>query len=223
MIDRTVTVEDVLAWEPCDDYTHERLLELAAGRERMSVLEILDLDIPPDDRLWVVLRPELIDDEDLHELACRFAEAVLPIWEAKYPEDRRPHAAIAAKRAWLRGEITGAELEAARDAAREAALVAARAKARAVAREAAREALRSAAQSEAWEASPAAARAAAREALRSAAWSAAWSAWAGAESAARSAWSSWSLAASASDSDSDQVAIVRDLLVARATERGNHD
>ncbi len=112
------TIDDVLSWNPCDPpYNLERVTELFAGRETLAALDILDLDIPPEDRLWAILREELIPAPTLHELACRFAEAVLPIYERMHPGDNRPRAAITAKRAWLRGEITDEQLQAARAAA----------------------------------------------------------------------------------------------------------
>ena len=102
-----------------------------------------------DDVLWLL---EAIGDQlseqqtkDLHLLACDYAEGVLHLFEADYPEDKRPRQAIEAKRAWVAGDISGEELEAARaaawaaagaelpSAAGEAAWAAARAAARAAA------------------------------------------------------------------------------------------
>jgi hypothetical protein len=60
----------------------------------------------------------------LHEFACDVAEEALAL--AGNP-DPRSVASIAAKRAWLRGEISDSELDAARDAAWDAARAAARA------------------------------------------------------------------------------------------------
>ena len=102
----------------------------------------------------------------LHEFACRCAEDALALVEQP---DERSVAAIAAKRAWLRGEVTDEELDsawaaswaAARDAASWAA-------ASAASRDDARDA--------AWDAAlsaRAAARAAARDAALAAAWDAA--------------------------------------------------
>ena len=88
----------------------------------------------------------------LHEFACWCAEQALARAQDPAP---RSVAAIAAKRAWLRGEIGDRELAAAREAAWAAAGEAAREAAWEAAGEAAREA--------AWEAAGAAARAAARE------------------------------------------------------------
>lgn len=130
---KTCTVVDVLSWGPCPDYTPEVVADLFAGRESLSVAEILDLDIPSDDRLWAVLRPEMLPEETLGELTCRFAEDVLPIYESEYPGDNRPRHAIEVKRRWLRGEATDDELAEARAAAEAVAGATARAAARAAA------------------------------------------------------------------------------------------
>lgn len=121
MGDLSITADDLIAMRPCDDWPESRIREIA-GDKHWTALEILSLEqVPAADRLWVVLRPKLIPEPLLHELGCRFAEDVLPVWERQYPEDKQPHEAIAAKRAWLRGEIPGDKLDAARDAARDAA------------------------------------------------------------------------------------------------------
>ena len=100
----------------------------------------------------------------LHEFACQCAEDALALVAEPDP---RGVAAIDAKRAWLRGEITDEELDAAWAAARDAAWNAASAAAR-DARAAARAAASAAAR--------AAASAAARAVARAAAWGAAWNA-----------------------------------------------
>lgn len=134
---KTVTVDQVLEWKPCDGYDRVRLEELFAGREVVSALDILNMPISADDKLWAALRIDLIEENSLHLLACDFAEVVLPLWEEKYPDDDRPRAVIEAKRAWVASEISDRELDAAwaaaldavmgaRDAARDAAWIAAR-------------------------------------------------------------------------------------------------
>ena len=90
----------------------------------------------------------------LHEFACRCAEGALNV---AHVTDQRSWGAIAAKRRWLAGELTAADLAAAWDAAWDAA--------RAAARAAAWDAARDAATAAAW--------AAARAAARDAAWAAA--------------------------------------------------
>ena len=123
-------------------------------------LEILNLDIPAMDRLWVVLRPEIIPERELRLLACAFARTSLPLYERDYPEDARPRTAIETAERYARGSATREELAAAEAAAwaaawaaaasaAEAAWAAARAAARAAASAAARAAAR-AAEAAAW-------------------------------------------------------------------------
>ena len=79
----------------------------------------------------------------LHEFACWVGEqALLREQEVGRATDPRSWAAIEAKRAWLRGEITDSQLDAARDAAWDAAWDATWAAARDAARDAAWAAVR---------------------------------------------------------------------------------
>lgn len=55
-----VTIADILAYGPCSVYTQERLEELFAGRESMSMNEILETNIPPDHKLDCILRVGLV-------------------------------------------------------------------------------------------------------------------------------------------------------------------
>ena len=91
-----------------------------------------------------------LTEQEQRLIAADFAERVLPLFEADYPDDDRPRKAIEAERAYARGEITKEQLAAARAAARAAAGAAAR--------------------DAAWDA----AWAAARDAAWDAAWAAAW-------------------------------------------------
>ena len=61
-----------------------------------------------DPRLVTVRRGGTLCDEDHHRLAlwaAECAEHVLPVFEAARPDDRRPHAAVVAARAWAHGEL----------------------------------------------------------------------------------------------------------------------
>src|SRR3990167_6808737 len=89
--------------------------------------------------------------------AADCAERVLPLFERECPNDMRPREAIAAARAYARGEIGAAAGDAAWDAAPGAA----------------RAAVWGAARAAVWDAARAAARDAARAAARDAAWAAA--------------------------------------------------
>ena len=50
------TVDEMLAERPCAQYDRTRITALWAGRERLSLREILALDIPDADKVWVLTR-----------------------------------------------------------------------------------------------------------------------------------------------------------------------
>ena len=181
---KRITVDLIMSLDPCEEYSRDRITKLFSGRKSVALKTVLKTDkIQHNDKLWLLLRTQFIPENDLHELACQFAEHVLPIFETEYSDDKRPRLAIEAKRKWLQGEITTNELKAARDAAWAAwdapwaAAWAARAARDAAwaAKAAARDAAWAAARDAAWAAARNAARAAkaaAGNAARAAAWDA---------------------------------------------------
>ena len=102
----------------------EKALQLASG----PVLCLVEVDSPhpglSDGEIQCSRRRTLLTavnvEQELHELACRIAEDVLPLYEARFPGDLRPRQVIVVKRRWLKGEATYEELDAARNAARNA-------------------------------------------------------------------------------------------------------
>jgi len=91
-----ITVDMVMAFEPCDGWTQERVAGLIGeGKSPTELAEILH-GIDPSGARWLLVR--LLGPRRA-EWACRCAERVLPIWEAYTLTDRRPHEAIAAARA----------------------------------------------------------------------------------------------------------------------------
>ena len=66
-------------------------------------------------------KPDLADQKKLALWAADCAERVLPYFEAQQPDDTRPRQAIAAVRAWQRGELTVSQARAAAFAAHAAA------------------------------------------------------------------------------------------------------
>ena len=160
---KSITYEEFLEFEPCWLKTEggvARLKKIGARKERWTALDILALDdVDAEDKLWAVLREELIDVRILHEFACWCAEDALSHVENA---DERSWNAIKVKRAWLRGEASDAERSAAEDAARAAeryvAWSAARSAARSAAWSAARTVCRAVELDAAWSAAEAAAR-----------------------------------------------------------------
>ena len=152
---KTVTVEQFKSFRPCWLETAEgrkKFARIAAIRNEWTALDVLNLpDVSAQDKFWSVLREEFIEAPILHEFACRCAEYALSFVESP---DSRSIAAIEAKRKWLRGKITDAELDAARgearDAAHDAAMYAARIAARVAAQDVAWVIARVIAQDAAW-------------------------------------------------------------------------
>ena len=157
------TYDDIMALDPCLDPAARGYCTRDWQGTALDVLR--HPNVTAQDKLWVVLREDWIPAPVLHEFACRCAEQALALVEAPDP---RSVAAIATKRAWLRGEATDDELAAAWDAAWAAAQDAAWA-----AWDAARAAAFAAAWDAAWDAAGDAAWAAAWDAAWAAAWDAA--------------------------------------------------
>lgn len=152
---KTVTVGQFKSFRPCWLETaegREKFARIAAIRTEWTALDVLNLpDVSAQDKLWSVLREEFIEAPILHEFACRCAEYALSFVESPDP---RSIAAIEAKRKWLRGKITDAELDAACDvawdAAHDAAMYTARIAARVAAQDVAWVIARVIAQDAAW-------------------------------------------------------------------------
>ena len=113
---KTVTYEEFLKLDPGWLYGEERIKACFDRFEgKVSALDILNLDdISAEDRLRSVWREEFIPAPILHEFACVCAEYALTLID---DPDPRSIKAIEVKRAWMRGEATDSELDAARDAA----------------------------------------------------------------------------------------------------------
>jgi hypothetical protein len=65
-------------------------------------LQILELDIPAKDRVWVMTRSGILTHSELVQFAINCAERVLEDFESRYPSDKRPLVAIEAAKKWLR-------------------------------------------------------------------------------------------------------------------------
>lgn len=166
-----ITRKQLRLWGAC--YDDAKIASIVPD-DGMTPLEIAALEIPVEDRLWVLLHKQVVPEKDLRLLACGWAEAAC---HAAGWTDPRSLAAIAVARRHAVGDATEDERSASASAAWSAA---ASAGARGL-----------------W-ATPVAT----SEAARLSAMAAAWSASSGAASAAESsAWSSaessaWSEAAS---------------------------
>lgn len=104
---QTWTVDEMLAHGPCEEYLDGRLEHLWDGRERLSVLDILELPIPKSDRVWASLqagehvRPvvERIVRRAVEAHAAHCGVVEIEAWAAKWlsGEDRSAESARVAR------------------------------------------------------------------------------------------------------------------------------
>jgi len=155
------TRKDVLRWVNTQMYEVELRGKKKNGNEKVVAQEMR------------FIRKVDYNERILRLFACWCAEQVLPNFENKYPEDKRPRQAIETAKRYADGKATKKELSAANSAARSAADSAARSAANSAAYYAARSAANSAAYFAAYFAADSAAYFAADSAADSAAYFAA--------------------------------------------------
>lgn len=80
--------------------------------DSINLLTILETN-GLDDALWALRATAENCDKVARLMAADFAEEVLPIWQKKYPNDKRPELAIKAARNFANGRISSQELDAA--------------------------------------------------------------------------------------------------------------
>jgi hypothetical protein len=95
-----ITIEQILSYKPCGEYdTEGKIISRTGEQWPKTHEEIAALDIPAEDRIWVLLK--VCTCTQRVQLGCDFAERVLHLFETKYPNDSRPSNAIqAAKRGY---------------------------------------------------------------------------------------------------------------------------
>lgn len=95
-----ITTEFIMAYDPCGSYPESKVKKLIGPRGK-TLLQILSLDIPAEDRIWVLTRPDVLTHCELVKFAIECAKRVLPNFEEKYPKDKRPRKAIESAEKWL--------------------------------------------------------------------------------------------------------------------------
>jgi len=100
-----ITIEQILSWYPCESYNSaDKIITVAGSEGPWTPVEIAEMDhIPAENRLWVLLRNEVLNANQLNMLACDFAEDVSHIFESEYPGDDCLRIAIETKRKWISG------------------------------------------------------------------------------------------------------------------------
>jgi len=156
------TLKKIRVKQPCEEGWAKLLAYLGktkADNEPLNILTIIKSN-GVQYALWALQAVDHPDRDRVSRLmACDFAESVLPIFEKKYPDNKRPRECIKVARMYARGKADDKQMAAARDATWDATWAAELDTAWA-------------ARSAAWAAERAAEWAAARAAARDAAWAA---------------------------------------------------
>jgi hypothetical protein len=97
-----ITIPQLRTWGAC--YKPDRLAAVFGRRKQLSALEICELDIPAKDRLWVLLRAEIIPAPELRKLAFAFATPVLAEGSEVVQDIAAPLWNVT--RRFMRGEVT---------------------------------------------------------------------------------------------------------------------
>ena len=135
---KTWTIDEMRAENPCAKYGRARIADLWAGRHSLTLADILDLDIPAGERVWVACRPGAL----AHEMRRRWLDGIA----TRAVTTHARHCGVPAVEQWAVQWLDGTDrtawaVEAARAPSRaavEAAVEAAEAAARGAARGAAR-------------------------------------------------------------------------------------
>ncbi len=96
---KALTVSDIMVLNPC--YSESRVRELFGARESLTLVEILQLDIPPQDRIWVLTRDGVCSRDVLLAWMNRMADRAVRSYCLE--------CGIAAVEAWARGWLDGTD------------------------------------------------------------------------------------------------------------------
>ena len=109
---KTLTVSDIMALNPC--YSESRVRELFGDRETVTVLEVAQAEIPPDDRVWLLLQPGVLPADVRTDATARTVTRAVT--------SHALHCGNTAVEEWARGWLDGTDRsQAAAEAARFAA------------------------------------------------------------------------------------------------------
>ena len=119
---KQITVDEIMQRRPCgwdkkndgQNYPRERVEELFAGRQTLTMLDVLDMAgegvIFADDAVWVFMLPGIAIERDQRLFAAMCAADILSNFEAKYPDDMRPRRAIEAAIDYAHGMISAEDM-----------------------------------------------------------------------------------------------------------------
>ena len=96
---KTLTVSDIMALKPC--YRESRVRELFGDRETVTVLEVAQAEIPPDDRVWLLLQPGVLPADVRTDATARIVTRAVT--------SHALHCGNTAVEEWARGWLDGTD------------------------------------------------------------------------------------------------------------------
>ena len=112
---RTFTKQEILSSRGC--YERERVLKLPFIESKRITLKNLFDGLPIKDFIWFLVRKCDLTLKQKKQFALHCAKQVLPIYEKRYPEDKRVRECIEATEGYILGTVSIDELREARSAA----------------------------------------------------------------------------------------------------------
>ena len=81
-----VSKEDIFKFSPCAVATHELVDRCFGNREFLTARDVLDLVLEDEYKLWLLLRPQLISEDNLGKIRADFIALIDQEWLVKLCE-----------------------------------------------------------------------------------------------------------------------------------------
>lgn len=81
-----ISKEDVFRFSPCAAASHDMVDALFAGRELIDASDVLASTLENEHKLWLLLRPELISEDQLAKIRADFIALIDQEWLVKLCE-----------------------------------------------------------------------------------------------------------------------------------------
>lgn len=89
-----VSKQDIYRFSPCSVATEKLVNDCFGDREFLSAKDVLSLSLGDEYKLWLLLRPELIKEEDLEKIRQEFISIMDQEWLIKYCVEHPVHTII---------------------------------------------------------------------------------------------------------------------------------
>jgi hypothetical protein len=107
-----INLDQVMKWSLCEEYPREEMEKLFQNRENITVIEILNMNVPNQDKLLAVLREEILSSKILHKFAYETSYRILLMEKNKNIEiPSECWEGIEIKKQWIDNKIESSQLE----------------------------------------------------------------------------------------------------------------